>query len=70
MGDNQEYVAVLPTRPGIPPELAPGTGRSAHTPHLQLSGEEVRSSFNISFLYLTSCQTFWFQDPFYTLKNF
>ncbi|TEA31427.1 hypothetical protein DBR06_SOUSAS15310030 [Sousa chinensis] len=48
MGDNEEYVAVLPTRPGIPPELAPGTGRSAHKPHLQLSGEErVKSAVEL-----------------------
>ncbi|XP_060149591.1 tetratricopeptide repeat protein 6 [Globicephala melas] len=56
MGDNQEYVAVLPTRPGIPPELAPGTGRSAQKPHLQLSGEEVSAypGFTKLFWNLTS----------------
>ncbi|XP_059860639.1 tetratricopeptide repeat protein 6 [Delphinus delphis] len=56
MGDNEEYVAVLPTRPGIPPELAPGTGRSAHKPHLQLSGEEVSAypGFTKLFWNLTS----------------
>ncbi|XP_007465900.1 PREDICTED: uncharacterized protein LOC103072888 [Lipotes vexillifer] len=56
MGDNQEYVAVLPTRPGIPPELAPGTGRSAHKPYLQLLGEEVSAypGFTKLFWNLTS----------------
>ncbi|XP_065762956.1 tetratricopeptide repeat protein 6 [Muntiacus reevesi] len=38
---SQEYVAVVPTRPGILPELIPGTGQSAHKPQLQLFGEEV-----------------------------
>ena len=70
MDVSQEYVAVVPTRPGILPELIPGTGPSAHKPQLQLLGEEVRASFNISFLYLLDSQTFWFQDPFYVLKNY
>ena len=70
MDVSQEYVAVFPTRAGILPELIPGTGPSAHKPQLQLLGEEVRASFNVSFLYLIGSQTFWFQDPFYVLKNY
>lgn len=69
MENNQEYVAVLPTASGVRPELAPGTRQRAHKPDLQLLGEEVRISC-ISFLYLTSSQNFWFQDTFYTLKNY
>ena len=64
MDVSQEYAAVVPSKPGILPELRPGTGQSAHKPQLQLFGEEVRASFNISFLYLIDSQTFWFQDPF------
>ncbi|KAG5198250.1 hypothetical protein JEQ12_007940 [Ovis aries] len=41
MDVSQEYAAVVPSRPGILPELIPGTGQSAHKPQLQLFGEEV-----------------------------
>lgn len=50
MGDDQAHVPDLPTTPGIPPELEQGTRQCAHKPHLQLLGEEVRTSFNISFI--------------------
>lgn len=63
MSDGQAYVPDLPTS-GIPPELAQGPGQHAHKPHLRLLGEEVRTSFNISFLYFTGSQTFKFQGPF------
>ncbi|XP_057580874.1 tetratricopeptide repeat protein 6 [Hippopotamus amphibius kiboko] len=52
MGNNQEYVAILPTRPGISPKLVPGTGQSAHTPQLQLLGEEASA-------YPGSTKLFW-----------
>lgn len=70
MGDSQAYVPILPTPPGIPPELAQETRQHALHSHLQLSGEEVRTFFNSSFLYLTGSQTFKFQGPFFTLKNY
>uniref|UniRef100_A0AC11BGJ9 Tetratricopeptide repeat domain 6 n=1 Tax=Ovis aries TaxID=9940 RepID=A0AC11BGJ9_SHEEP len=41
MDVSQEYAAVVPSRPGILPELIAGTGQSAHKPQLQLFGEEV-----------------------------
>ncbi|XP_042845521.1 tetratricopeptide repeat protein 6 isoform X1 [Panthera tigris] len=41
VGDNQEYVAILPTPPVILPDLAQGTRQRAQKPHLQLLGEEV-----------------------------
>lgn len=56
MSDNQVYVPVLPTTSVIPPELAQETRQHAQKPHLQLFGEEVRTSFNISFLYLRGSQ--------------
>ncbi|XP_057344474.1 tetratricopeptide repeat protein 6 [Manis pentadactyla] len=40
-GDKQDYVAVLPTIAGIPPETAQGTRQHAHKPRLQILGEEV-----------------------------
>ncbi|XP_014647570.1 PREDICTED: tetratricopeptide repeat protein 6 [Ceratotherium simum simum] len=56
MGDNQEYVAVLPTTPGIPPGLAPDARQHAHKPDLQLLGEEVSAypGFTKLFWNLTS----------------
>uniref|UniRef100_A0A8C3YDX3 Tetratricopeptide repeat domain 6 n=1 Tax=Catagonus wagneri TaxID=51154 RepID=A0A8C3YDX3_9CETA len=56
VGDNQEYVGVLPTTPGIPTDSTPGTGQSPHKPHLLLSGEEVSAypGFTKLFWNLTS----------------
>lgn len=56
MSDNQAYAPVLPTTSVIPPELAQETRQHAQKPHLQLFGEEVRTYFNISFLYLRGSQ--------------
>lgn len=56
MSDNQLYVPILPTMPVMPPELAQGTRQHAQKPHLQVLGEEVRTSFHISFLYLRGSQ--------------
>lgn len=53
MGDTQAHVPILSTTPRTPPELAQGIRQRGHQPHLQLSGEEVRTYLNISFLYLT-----------------
>ncbi|KAF4018029.1 hypothetical protein G4228_009399 [Cervus hanglu yarkandensis] len=44
---SHEHVAVVPTRPGILPELIPGTGQSAHKPQLQLFGEESAQTSRI-----------------------
>lgn len=67
-GDRQDYVAVLPTIAGIPPEMAQGTGQHAHKPCLQILGEEVRTSFNNSFLDVTGSQTLCFRTLFMLLK--
>lgn len=56
--ETQKYVSV----PSPPPEEFPESMQTrqcqAHTPNLQLLGEEVRISFNISFFYLMCSYTF------------
>ena len=49
MDHNQEYVPVLPPPPVVLPEWTQGTRQRVHKPYLQLTGEEVRTSFDYYF---------------------